>query len=109
MKTIAKEIKITKNEDIKKRKPKGSILDPFFSDIKYYYDLGLNVIAITKLMNTKKPISMSSTAYRHFIKTKIVVSGEWLVPPFINIDLVIKPNILKVTLPIYASCVYPFK
>jgi len=59
------------NNEIKKRKQKPSLLDPFRDEIKYYYDLGVTIPNITRIMNEKTPVKMSSTAYRHFIKTKL--------------------------------------
>ena len=55
----------------KDRKQKPSILDPFLNDIKYYYDLGINTVSISKIMNEKTPIRLSVNAYRHFIETRL--------------------------------------
>ena len=53
------------------RKRKPSLLDPFLEDIKYYVELGVTVPNITKIVNVKTPVKLSSTAYRHFIETRL--------------------------------------
>jgi len=58
-------------EIIQTKKRKKSILDDFIDEIRYYYKLGINTVAISKLMNEKTPIKLSTNAYRHFIDTRL--------------------------------------
>jgi len=55
----------------KERKQKKSILDPFYSEIKYYYDLGVTVPNIARILNEKTPVKLDTSTYRHFIKNKL--------------------------------------
>ncbi|NOR58627.1 MAG: hypothetical protein GQ474_08910 [Sulfurimonas sp.] len=66
-----KDLTIKDNDTQKIKKQKGSILDPYFDDIKYYYDLGVSISSICKIVNDKAPIKMDPNTYAHFIKTKI--------------------------------------
>lgn len=61
-----------KNNDTQKiKKQKGSILDPYYKEIKYYYDLGVSISSISKIINDKTPVKMNSNTYAHFINKKI--------------------------------------
>ena len=54
------------------RKRKSSILDKYRDEIKELVDIGLNPVAISKIINNKiGSISLSVSAYRHFIKTRL--------------------------------------
>jgi len=56
---------------MKEKKRKPSILDPFTQDIKYYYDLGVSISSIRKIINEKTPIKLTSNAYQNFINTRL--------------------------------------
>jgi len=54
------------------RKRKSSILDKYRDEIKELVDIGLNPVAISKIINNKIGIiSLSVSAYRHFINTRL--------------------------------------
>jgi len=54
------------------RKRKSSILDKYRDEIKELVDIGLNPVAISKIINNKiGVVSLSVNAYRHYIKTRL--------------------------------------
>ncbi len=53
------------------RKPKPSILDPYYDEIKELYEFGLAVTKIRDKINDKLPIKLTRGAYHHFIHNKI--------------------------------------
>jgi len=53
------------------RKPKPSILDPYFDEIKELYEFGLAITKIRDKINNKLPIELTRGAYHHFIHNKI--------------------------------------
>jgi len=56
----------------KKKKRKSSILDKYRDEIKELVDIELNPVAISKIINNKiGVISLSVSAYRHFINTRL--------------------------------------
>lgn len=61
---------IIDENNVQKRK-KPSILDPYFNEIKYYYDLGISIASIRKIINERAPIRLSRNAYVHFIKNNL--------------------------------------
>jgi len=59
-------------ENVKKeRKQKKSMLDDYKDDIKYYYNLGVSISSIAKIINDKMPITVTKGTYRHFIETRL--------------------------------------
>ncbi|MEA2029064.1 MAG: hypothetical protein U9N49_08825 [Campylobacterota bacterium] len=64
---------ITIEHNKKERKRKSSILDIYHDEIKSLYDIELNNVAISKIINAKLPkdINLTVTSYRHFIKTRL--------------------------------------
>jgi len=56
----------------KERKQKKSILDPYKTTIKELVAIGLNPVAISKIVNQKLGgINLSVNTYRHYIKTRL--------------------------------------
>ena len=64
---------IQQEEKEMKRKPKPSILDPYFEEIKELYEFGLAVTKIRDKINVKLPIELTRGAYHHFIHNKIKI------------------------------------
>lgn len=66
-----KEQKKMGNIEKKVKNKKPSILDPYFDEIYFYHNIGLNGQAISILMNNKLKLNLNVSTYRHFIKKRI--------------------------------------
>jgi len=56
---------------IKERKQRKSILDDYVDEIKYYRKIGLNITAISILLNEKIPGRLTLRNYNHYINKKL--------------------------------------